>query len=129
MISLDDLNRYQDILKEIEQLSADISTVVTSLATTGRPSVGGHGSTPGDPTAHKAIRITDLKQQRHELYTEADRILNAARMIPDEKVRACCLCHYIYGLSWKQTSIAVCDSEHREAAYGLVNRYFTSIHA
>lgn len=126
-ISLDDLQQYREILREIDHINGDITSVTTSLPTTGRPSIGGHSSTPGDPTARKAYRIMELKERRRELIARACQIKIYADSIKARDVRACVLCHYINGYSWRETSAIVFKSNSASRAFSLVHDFFNQV--
>lgn len=124
MITIAEMQLYQTIMKKIENIDADISTIRTAVPTTGRPSIGGHSSVPGDPTARKTRQIMKLEAERKDLIREAKRIRHGVELIDDVKVRRVCMVHYIAGKTWRDTAAIVCNSNSGTTACSIVKRFF-----
>lgn len=126
-ITLSDIKNYHLVLMDINNINAEISAIRSSVPTTGRPSVGGHSSSPSNPTEQKAERIARLESRRAELVEYAAAIERYVRQIPDEIVKQCCIVHYIECKSWRKTSDVVFKSSSSSKAYCAVHDYFSAI--
>lgn len=128
-ITLEDLKKYQHLLEDIRAIEEELRTIylqspAPSEVAGGKASV----STPGDPTAQKAMRAIDRKEILEKLLQERDtqrtRIETFIDHLDDHHVAAIMRWHYILGQSWSQTCVRIYGYPDKDICRMTVNRYF-----
>ena len=115
-ITRDDLIQYRHIVKEIESIRAEIETIYAESPPP-KEVIGGRSSvsTPGDPTARKAMKAIEarerLEAREKELQDLKDRIDNYILSLEDHHIAAIIRWHYILGKSWRETGVEVYGSK------------------
>ena len=130
-ITLEDLRQYQDILEELEAIRDEIRMIYIESPSpkeviSGRSSV----STPGDPTARKAMKALERKERlenrERQLEDLQERIEKYIDRMTDHHTAAIMRWHFIRGLTWRQTCSKVYGYPDPDICRMAVRRYFTS---
>lgn len=126
-ITIEDLRRYRGLQENIRVIEAEIKSMYypihsPSLASTGKPTEA------GDPTVKAVRRILakreTLSRKYDELDAEAHRIEEWTSNLEDDHIAAIVRCHYLNGLSWKETASIVYDTADKDAPRKAINRFF-----
>lgn len=133
-ITKEDLEQYRGLLKSIEAEEEELRTIYIESPPP-KEVIGGRASvsTPGDPTARKAMKAIERREQLETLIAEKEAKAAAIRMfvdtIEDDYIVAAMMrFYYIMGKTWGETA-----KEMNGQRYGRytadncrmkVNRYF-----
>ena len=128
-MTLQRLREIRKLRKEIEDLENLRETFyfpVRSPASGSEP----HGTTPGDPTARKAMKALERKEslenRERQLEDLQDRIEEYIDRMTDHHTAAIMRWHFIRGLTWRQTCSKVYGYPDPDICRMAVRRYFTS---
>lgn len=130
-ITLEDLRQYQDILEELEAIRDEIRMIYIESPAP-KEVIGGRSSvsTPGDPTARKAMKALERKERlearERQLEDLQDRIEEYIDRMTDHHTAAIMRWHFIRGLTWRQTCSKVYGYPDPDICRMAVRRYFTS---
>lgn len=130
-ITLEDLRQYQGILEEIEAIRDEIRMIYIESPAP-KEVIGGRSSvsTPGDPTARKAMKALERKERlenrERQLEDLQDRIEEYIDRMTDHHTAAIMRWHFIRGLTWRQTCSKVYGYPDPDICRMAVRRYFTS---
>jgi hypothetical protein len=120
-ISIEDLRNYRHRKHEIMSIDEEIKASYYPLHSAGSNS-GGHGSTPGDPTAQAVKHIEALRNKAEKVQKKVDLVDMWLVTCQDSELAAICRLHYCAGKSWGMTA-AMLNYE-RPSVVSRVNRYF-----
>ena len=130
-ITLEDLRQYQDILEELEAIRDEIRMIYIESPAP-KEVIGGRSSvsTPGDPTARKAMKALERKERlenrERQLEDLQERIEEYIDRMTDHHTAAIMRWHFIRGLTWRQTCSKVYGYPDPDICRMAVRRYFTS---
>ena len=130
-ITLEDLRQYQDILEELEAIRDEIRMIYIESPSP-KEVIGGRSSvsTPGDPTARKAMKALERKERlenrERQLEDLQGRIEEYIDRMTDHHTAAIMRWHFIRGLTWRQTCSKVYGYPDPDICRMAVRRYFTS---
>ena len=130
-ITLEDLRQYQDILEELEAIRDEIRMIYIESPSP-KEVIGGRSSvsTPGDPTARKAMKALERKERlenrERQLEDLQERIEKYIDRMEDHHTAAIMRWHFIQGLTWRQTCVKVYGYPDPDICRMAVRRYFTS---
>lgn len=128
-ITLEDLRRYQHLKEDIAAIEEELRSIYVSSPAP-NDVIGGRASvsTPGDPTARKAMRAIERKEQLEQLLMEREkqsiRIEAFIDRLDDLHIAAIMRWHYILGLSWGQTCMKIYGYADSDICRKAVHRYF-----
>lgn len=130
-ITLEDLRQYQDILEELEAIRDEIRMIYIESPAP-KEVIGGRSSvsTPGDPTARKAMKALERKERlenrERQLEDLQDRIEEYIDRMTDHHTAAIMRWHFIRGLTWRQTCSKVYGYPDPDICRMAIWRYFKS---
>lgn len=128
-ITLEDLRQYQDILEELEAIRDEIRMIYIESPAP-KEVIGGRSSvsTPGDPTARKAMKALERKERlearERQLEELQDRIEEYIDRMTDHHTAAIMRWHFIRGLTWRQTCSKVYGYPDPDICRMAIWRYF-----
>lgn len=128
-ITLEDLRQYQDILEELEAIRDEIRMIYIESPAP-KEVIGGRSSvsTPGDPTARKAMKALERKERlenrERQLEDLQDRIEKYIDRMTDHHTAAIMRWHFIRGLTWRQTCSKVYGYPDPDICRMAIWRYF-----
>lgn len=129
-ITLEDLQRYQELKREIRAIEYRIEQIRYSSPPP-RDVIGGRSSAsaPSNPTERKALDIAEktelLESRLRELMVYQEKIERFVYFeCEDVLVRNIIAIHYLDGKTWAETSLVVCRSPNESTARSKVIRYF-----
>lgn len=126
-ITIEDLQNYRFWKREISVIDDKIAAIYSHLPTTGRESTGARSTSPGDPTAYKAHKIDAMRQRKTRLIESITRVEFWLDHCESAEIALICRCHYISGMSWRETAHAVYNDQTDESrARKRIARYFES---
>ena len=126
-MTLQRLREIPKLRKEIEDLENLRETFYFPVRSPASGSES-HSTTPGDPTArafHDLERI-DLRiaVKIEQLRKEVESAMDFLDTVEGSDVRRCIICHYLQGMTWKQTTRHVLGYYGSDTAKKRVYRYF-----
>lgn len=130
-ITLEDLRQYQGILEELEEIRDEIRMIYIESPAP-KEVIGGRSSvsTPGDPTARKAMKALEKKEKlenrERQLEDLQERIEEYIDRMTDHHTAAIMRWHFIRGLTWRQTCSKVYGYPDPDICRMAIRRYFTS---
>lgn len=128
-ITIEDLRQYQDILEELEAIRDEIRMIYIESPAP-KEVIGGRSSvsTPGDPTARKAMKALEKKERlenrERQLEDLQDRIEEYIDRMTDHHTAAIMRWHFIRGLTWRQTCSKVYGYPDPDICRMAIWRYF-----
>lgn len=131
-MNLERLREVRHLQKEIEDLSALRETLYHPIRSPKLTSEGGHGTTPGNPTERAVSRIMEVDEKinaiQNKLAAEISEILDwLYNDLQSSELRSIIICHYLEGMTWKQTTRHVLGGYDTESARIRVHRYFNGM--
>lgn len=110
-MTVEELEQYRGLRAEAAALQAEIWALHDTYHSPALSGIGGHGSTPSDPTSSAVMKVLDLEKklqakqkQIADLMESIEQWLDAVK---DPEIRSIVRWHYMLGLTWKQTSAEV----------------------
>lgn len=128
-ITIEDLRAYQGIKKEIEAIREEIRMIYIQSPGP-KEVIGGRSSvsTPGDPTARKALKAIERRERLEiketELEALQERIETYIDTMDDHHTAAIIRWHFIQGKSWRETCSRIYGYPDPDICRMAVRRYF-----
>jgi hypothetical protein len=131
MMNLERLREVRHLQKEIENLSALRETLYHTVRSPKLTSEGGHSTTAGNPTEKAVHRIIEVDEKitaaQNKLAAEISDILDwLYKEVTSSELRSIIICHYLEGMTWKQTTRHVLGGYDTDSARIRVYRYFSN---
>jgi len=128
-ISIQDLQAYKYMSKEIEALQLELKQLYQPIKSPKLESIGARGNEVSNPTEQALHKVLNLEYKINvkinALAEELERIQEWLDTVDDIKVRTCIQWHYLVGLTWKETTRKVLgDYCSGDNARKIVYRYF-----
>lgn len=131
-MTLEELNRYRKLQREIRALEAQIATLENTPLPSGGEKIGSKPSGVSDPTRDQAMRLIRQRERLETLRLKADVECDAIEMwletVEDPEVRAIVRLRFMVGRSWQKTTLELFG---RYAAENTANmkllRYLTKL--
>lgn len=107
MISLEELRDCKNLERECVELKQQITSLYTPIRSP-VSGTGGHSSEPSDPTASTVAKIAEIKEILAKKETALlDRLIAIEKWLDEvesAEIRAIVRCHFIRGLTWRETA-------------------------
>lgn len=127
-MTIEILDQYRGICAAVEAIQRELKYVYIPIQSPNGKTGGGHGSTPGNPTARaveQAMMIQEKLAERYREQMELGAVVEDWLMtVYDPEIESIIRFHYILGWSWKATSIKVYGSPKYYLSRDKIYRFF-----
>lgn len=109
-MTIDKLEQYYCTVSNIDAIEKELGSLYAHVSS---PNGGNgiHSTTPGDPTAKKAMRIIELKEkaeaEQEKMYDLLEEIEEWLSAINDTEIASIVRWHYLLRLNWRQTNMKI----------------------